>query len=69
VINENQIIAETSSIYDGASGNYCQTYLRLPAKVDFVMRDDSQWFELGLITNAFVNLLGLRTAATILTFN
>jgi outer membrane protein OmpA-like peptidoglycan-associated protein len=46
VVNENQIIAENGAIYDDA-GNCVKTYANgLPAKVDFVMRDDSQWFEL-----------------------
>lgn len=46
VVNENQIIAESASIYDDA-GNCVKAYTKgLPAKVDFVMRDDSQWFEL-----------------------
>ncbi|BBC25892.1 OmpA family protein [Pseudanabaena sp. ABRG5-3] len=46
VVNENQIIAESGSIYDDA-GNCVKTYTNgLPAKVDFTMRDDSQWFEL-----------------------
>jgi outer membrane protein OmpA-like peptidoglycan-associated protein len=46
VVNENQIIAESGSIYDDA-GNCVKSYANgLPAKVDFVMRDDSQWFEL-----------------------
>ena len=46
VVNENQIIAESGSIYDDA-GNCVKSYVNgLPAKVDFVMRDDSQWFEL-----------------------
>lgn len=46
VVNENQIIAESGSIYDDA-GNCVKVYTNgLPAKVDFAMRDDSQWFEL-----------------------
>jgi outer membrane protein OmpA-like peptidoglycan-associated protein len=46
VINENQIIAENGSIYDD-NGICVKSYPKgLPAKVDFVMRDDSQWFEL-----------------------
>lgn len=46
VVNENQIIAENGAIYDDA-GNCVKSYPKgLPAKVDFVMRDDSQWFEL-----------------------
>ncbi len=46
VVNENQIIAENGAIYDDA-GNCVKTYAKgLPAKVDFMMRDDSQWFEL-----------------------
>ncbi|NMF57792.1 OmpA family protein [Pseudanabaena yagii] len=46
VVNDNQIIAESGFIYDDA-GNCVKTYTNgLPAKVDFAMRDDSQWFEL-----------------------
>jgi outer membrane protein OmpA-like peptidoglycan-associated protein len=46
VVNDNQIIAASGSIYDDA-GNCVKSYANgLPAKVDFVMRDDSQWFEL-----------------------
>ena len=46
VVNENQIIAENGSIYDD-NGVCVKSYLKgLPAKVDFMMRDDSQWFEL-----------------------
>jgi outer membrane protein OmpA-like peptidoglycan-associated protein len=46
VVNENQIVAENGAIYDDA-GNCVKSYPKgLPAKVDFVMRDDSQWFEL-----------------------
>jgi len=46
VVNDNQIIAESGSIYDDA-GNCVKTYTNgLPAKIDFTMRDDSQWFEL-----------------------
>lgn len=46
VVNDNQIIAESGSIYDDA-GNCVKAYTNgLPAKVDFAMRDDSQWFEL-----------------------
>ena len=50
VVNENQIIAENGSIYDDA-GNCVKAYPKgLPAKIDFVMRHDSQWFELEVGT-------------------
>ncbi len=50
VVNENQIIAENGSIYDDA-GNCVKAYPKgLPAKVDFVMRHDSSWFELEVGT-------------------
>ncbi len=46
LVNENQIIAENGSIYDDR-GNCVKSYPQgLPAKVDFVMPNDSQWFEL-----------------------
>ena len=46
LVNENQIIAENGSIYDDR-GNCVKSYPQgLPAKVDFVMPSDSQWFEL-----------------------
>jgi hypothetical protein len=46
VVNDNQIIAESGSIYDDA-GNCVKSYANgFPAKVDFMMRGDSQWFEL-----------------------
>ncbi|MFN5748481.1 MAG: OmpA family protein [Pseudanabaena sp.] len=46
VVNDNQVIAESGSIYDDA-GNCVKAYTNgLPAKVDFAMRDNSQWFEL-----------------------
>ena len=46
VVNEHQIIADRGSIYDD-QGNCVKSYTAgLPAKVDFLMRDDSQWFEL-----------------------
>ncbi len=46
VINENEIIAENGAIYDDI-GTCVKSYSNgLPAKVDFVMRYDSQWFEL-----------------------
>ena len=65
VVNENQIIAETGSIYDDA-GNCVKTYPKgLPAKVDFVMRDDSQWFELEVNNQRIRQSIGLGTAATI----
>jgi outer membrane protein OmpA-like peptidoglycan-associated protein len=46
VVNEHQVIADRGSIYDD-QGNCIKSYTAgLPAKVDFLMRDDSQWFEL-----------------------
>ena len=46
LVNENQIIAESGDIYDDR-GNCVKSYPKgLPAKVDFVMSDASQWFEL-----------------------
>ena len=46
LVNENQIIAESGSIYDDR-GNCLKSYPQgLPAKVDFVMPNDSKWFEL-----------------------
>jgi len=46
LVNENQIIAENGSIYDDR-GNCVKSYPQgLPAKVDFVMPNDSKWFEL-----------------------
>ncbi len=46
VVNEHQVIADSGSIYDD-QGNCVKSYANgLPAKVDFLMRDDSQWFEL-----------------------
>jgi outer membrane protein OmpA-like peptidoglycan-associated protein len=46
VVNEHQVIAGSGAIYDD-QGNCVKSYPNgLPAKVDFLMRDDSQWFEL-----------------------
>ena len=46
LVNENQIIAESGDIYDDR-GNCVKSYPQgLPAKVDFVMPNDSKWFEL-----------------------
>jgi outer membrane protein OmpA-like peptidoglycan-associated protein len=46
LVNENQIIAESGDIYDDR-GNCVKSYPQgLPAKVDFVMPNDSEWFEL-----------------------
>jgi len=65
VVNENQIIAETGSIYDDA-GNCVKSYLKgLPTKVDFVMRDDSQWFELEVNSQRIRQSIGLGAAAAI----
>lgn len=47
VVNENQIIAEQGSIYDDA-GNCVKSFNGLPAKLEFTMRHDSQWFELDV---------------------
>ncbi|OIP79007.1 MAG: hypothetical protein AUK48_00495 [Oscillatoriales cyanobacterium CG2_30_44_21] len=48
VVNENQIIAEQASIYDDA-GNCVKFFNGLPAKLEFTMRHDSQWFELDIL--------------------
>ncbi|PZU95105.1 MAG: VWA domain-containing protein [Pseudanabaena sp.] len=48
VVNENQIIAEQGSIYDDA-GNCVKSFNGLPAKLEFTMRHDSQWFELDVL--------------------
>ncbi|WP_055076670.1 OmpA family protein [Pseudanabaena sp. 'Roaring Creek'] len=46
VVNDHQIIAANGTIYDDR-GNCVKTYTNgLPARIDFVMPHDSQWFEL-----------------------
>ncbi|TYQ32079.1 OmpA family protein [Pseudanabaena sp. UWO310] len=46
VVNDHQIIAANGAIYDDR-GNCVKTYTNgLPARIDFVMPHDSQWFEL-----------------------
>jgi outer membrane protein OmpA-like peptidoglycan-associated protein len=46
VVNDNQIVAASGAIYDDA-GNLVKTYSNgLPAKIEFVMKVDAQWFEL-----------------------
>ncbi|MBD2176557.1 OmpA family protein [Pseudanabaena sp. FACHB-1998] len=46
VVNDNQIVAASGTIYDDA-GNLVKTYRNgLPAKIDFAMKADAQWFEL-----------------------
>jgi outer membrane protein OmpA-like peptidoglycan-associated protein len=63
VVNDNQIIAESGSIYDDA-GNCVKTYTNgLPAKVDFAMRDDSQWFELEVGNQRIRQSVGLGAVA------
>ena len=60
VVNENQIIAESGSIYDD-QGNCVKSYANgLPAKVDFLMRGDSQWFELEVGTQRIQQLVVLE---------
>ncbi len=68
VVNENQIIAENGSIYDDA-GNCVKSYHKgLPAKVDFMMRADSQWFELEVGHQRIRQTIALGTAAAIAPF-
>jgi len=65
VVNENQIIAESASIYDDA-GVCVKSYNQgLPTKVDFVMRDDSQWFELEVGDQRIRQGVSLGIAAAI----
>ncbi len=65
VVNENQIIAETGSIYDDA-GICVKSYPKgLPAKVDFIMRDDSKWFELEVNNQRIRQSIGLEIAAIV----
>ena len=65
VVNENQIIAENGSIYDD-KGNCVKDYPKgLPTKVDFVMRDDSQWFELEVGNQRIRQSVVLGTVAAI----
>ncbi len=62
VINENEIIAENGTIYDDL-GTCVKSYPKgLPAKVDFVMRHDSQWFELEVANQRIRQSVVLETA-------
>lgn len=62
VVNEHQIIADRGSIYDD-QGNCVKSYTAgLPAKVDFLMRDDSQWFELEVGNQRIRQTVVLETA-------
>lgn len=65
VVNEHQIIADSGSIYDD-QGNCVKSYTNgLPAKVDFLMRDDSQWFELEVCHQRIRQAVILGTAIVI----
>jgi outer membrane protein OmpA-like peptidoglycan-associated protein len=65
VVNEHQIIADSGSIYDD-QGNCVKSYTNgLPAKVDFLMRDDSQWFELEVCHQRIRQAVILGTAMVI----
>ena len=65
VVNEHQIIADSGSIYDD-QGNCVKSYTNgLPAKVDFLMRDDSQWFELEVCHQRIRQTVILGTAMAI----
>lgn len=65
VVNEHQIIADSGSIYDD-QGNCVKSYTNgLPAKVDFLMRDDSQWFELEVCHQRIRQAVILGTAMAI----
>jgi outer membrane protein OmpA-like peptidoglycan-associated protein len=62
VVNEHQVIADSGSIYDD-QGNCVKSYTNgLPAKVDFLMRDDSQWFELEVCHQRIRQSVVLGTA-------
>ncbi|OYQ67773.1 hypothetical protein B9G53_00720 [Pseudanabaena sp. SR411] len=68
VVNENQVIADSGSIYDD-QGNCVKSYPKgLPAKVDFVMRDDSQWFELEVGNQRIRQAVIVGTAMAIAPF-
>ncbi|MEA5488100.1 MULTISPECIES: OmpA family protein [Pseudanabaena] len=68
VVNENQVIADRGSIYDD-QGNCVKSYPKgLPAKVDFVMRDDSQWFELEVGNQRIRQAVVVGTAMAIAPF-
>ena len=68
VVNENQVIADSGSIYDD-QGNCVKSYPKgLPAKVDFVMRDDSQWFELEVGNQRIRQAVVVGTAIAIAPF-
>jgi outer membrane protein OmpA-like peptidoglycan-associated protein len=65
VVNEHQVIADSGSIYDD-QGNCVKSYANgLPAKVDFLMRDDSQWFELEVGNQRIRQAVVLGTAIAI----
>ncbi|GBO51829.1 hypothetical protein APA_2700 [Pseudanabaena sp. lw0831] len=65
VVNEHQVIADSGSIYDD-QGNCVKSYTNgLPAKVDFLMRDDSQWFELEVGNQRIRQAVILGTAMAI----
>ena len=68
VVNENQVIADSGSIYDD-QGNCVKSYPKgLPAKVDFVMRDNSQWFELEVGNQRIRQAVVVGTAIAIAPF-
>jgi outer membrane protein OmpA-like peptidoglycan-associated protein len=68
VVYENQVIADRGSIYDD-QGNCVKSYPKgLPAKVDFVMRDDSQWFELEVGNQRIRQAVVVGTAMAIAPF-
>jgi outer membrane protein OmpA-like peptidoglycan-associated protein len=68
VVYENQVIADRGSIYDD-QGNCVKSYPKgLPAKVDFVMRDDSQWFELEVGNQRIRQAVVVGTAMAITPF-
>ncbi|WP_103668359.1 OmpA family protein [Pseudanabaena sp. BC1403] len=65
VVNEHQVIADSGAIYDD-QGNCVKSYTNgLPAKVDFLMRDDSQWFELEVGNQRIRQAVILGTAMAI----
>jgi len=68
VVNENQVVADRGSIYDD-QGNCVKSYPKgLPAKVDFLMRDDSQWFELEVGNQRIRQAVVVGTAMAIAPF-
>ena len=65
VVNEHQVIADSGSIYDD-QGNCVKSYANgLPAKVNFLMRDDSRWFELEVGDQRIRQAVVLGTAIAI----